>query len=152
MIIRYYLFLSFVIGISLIIFSCKRENEKKSTIDKDILTTESIPITENEEIDLWKEYTYKQRAGLTLYNKYCSVCHGTTGKGDGFNAYNLDPQPTNLTDSLFLAGLSNESLSKVISYGGLSMNKSVLMPGYENTLSTPQINSIISYLRKLSGK
>jgi len=32
--------------------------------------------------------TYEQQQGKILYTKYCSVCHGEQGKGDGFNAYN----------------------------------------------------------------
>lgn len=147
---RYLLFLLIVMGISLISLSCEKKKEGISLNTKDSLTTNSASKMVNEKIDLWNTYTYKERVGLKLYGKYCAICHGTMGKGDGFNAYNLDPHPTNLTDSLYMSGLSNKSLNKIISYGGLSMNKSVLMPAYENTLNTLQINSIIAYLRKLS--
>ena len=30
--------------------------------------------------------TYEERQGSVLYAKYCAVCHGKEGKGDGFNA------------------------------------------------------------------
>jgi len=151
MIMRYYLFCLFVLGLFFISFSCKDENEINTVEPVDSLKTETILAMENAEINLWQKYTYKERVGLTLYSKYCAVCHGTTGKGDGFNAYNLDPRPTNLADSSYMAGLSDESLTKIISYGGQSMNKSVLMPAYLNTITSTQINSIIDYLRKLSN-
>ena len=152
MIMRYLLFLLIVVGICLISLSCEKKKEGISLTSKDRLTTNPVSKMVNEKVDLWETYSYKERVGLKLYGKYCAICHGTTGKGDGFNAYNLDPHPTNLTDSLYMSSLSDKYLNKIISYGGLSMNKSILMPAYENTLSTLQINSIISYLRKLSGK
>lgn len=146
----YYLSYLLVIGVILISFTCKKENKEKTISSKDSLTTKSVIAKETKSIDLWKDYTYKERVGLRLYGKFCAVCHGTSAKGDGFNAYNLNPAPTNLADSSYMSGRSDGSLNKVISYGGLSMNKSVLMPAYENTLSSLEINSIISYLRKIS--
>ncbi|MEE9170069.1 MAG: c-type cytochrome [bacterium] len=42
---------------------------------------------------------YAERKGKHLYAHYCAVCHGASGEGDGFNAFNLDPRPRNLADS-----------------------------------------------------
>jgi len=38
-----------------------------------------------------------QDSGQKLYLKYCSACHGPTGKGDGVVSSMMDPKPTNLT-------------------------------------------------------
>lgn len=35
--------------------------------------------------------------GPTMYNQYCSTCHGKTGKGDGPYAANLTKRPADLT-------------------------------------------------------
>jgi DMSO reductase family type II enzyme heme b subunit len=39
--------------------------------------------------------------GETLYEKYCMVCHGEKGEGDGEAARFLFPKPRDLTDGLF---------------------------------------------------
>ena len=39
------------------------------------------------------ELGYNAREGQALYRHYCLNCHGEQGRGDGFNAYNLDPRP-----------------------------------------------------------
>ena len=39
-----------------------------------------------------RRLTNIQIAGKTYYEQFCMVCHGEQGKGDGFNAFNLDPQ------------------------------------------------------------
>jgi len=48
--------------------------------------------------DPWMRYTYKERQGKQLFEQYCVVCHGQSGEGDGFNAYNLTPRPHSLSD------------------------------------------------------
>jgi mono/diheme cytochrome c family protein len=35
--------------------------------------------------------------GQKLYTQYCASCHGADGKGNGPNAANLTPKPTDLT-------------------------------------------------------
>ncbi len=74
---------------------------------------------------------YNERKGKLPYDKYCSVCYGTQGNGDGFNACNIDPRPKDLTEAEYLATLSNYWLSEVVSQGGRGVKRSVLMPSYE---------------------
>ena len=54
--------------------------------------------------------TYEQQQGKVLYTKYCAICHGDAGKGDGFNAYNLDPKPRDFTDPRAMAGIDDANL------------------------------------------
>lgn len=96
--------------------------------------------------DPWIIYTYTERQGKRLFEQYCVVCHGQSGEGDGFNAYNLNPRPHSLSDSTYMRELSIETLSEIISFGGKGVNKSVLMPAYRNTLSKTQISNVLAYI------
>jgi cytochrome c553 len=96
--------------------------------------------------DPWVRYTYTERQGKQLFEQYCVVCHGQSGEGDGFNAYNLNPRPHSLSDSTYMKALSSETLTETISFGGKGVNKSVLMPAYQNTLSKTQISKVVVYI------
>jgi len=93
---------------------------------------------------------YTQREGKRLYDHYCAICHGGTGQGDGFNAYNLNPKPKDMTQKSYLDAVTDQWLVEVISQGGRGVKRSVLMPSYENTLDRSQIEAIVSYLRTLA--
>jgi mono/diheme cytochrome c family protein len=90
--------------------------------------------------------SYEQRQGMFLYGKYCAVCHGLEGKGDGFNAFNLDPRPRDFTDTTYMKALSDDQILQTIMGGGRSVNKSPLMPAYGWTLTKSQIRYVIAYL------
>jgi cytochrome c553 len=100
--------------------------------------------------DPWIRYTYTERQGKQLFEQYCVVCHGQGGEGDGFNAYNLNPRPHSLSDSTYMRALSSETLTETISFGGKGVNKSVLMPAYQNTLSKTQISNVIIYIESFT--
>src|SRR6266498_3531699 len=53
----------------------------------------SKPVTAKAPVD-----SYELRLGKGLYSHYCQTCHGETGAGDGFNAFNLDPRPRDLSN------------------------------------------------------
>lgn len=94
--------------------------------------------------------TYAQRKGKRLYDHYCAVCHGTEGKGDGFNAYNLNPRPRDFTQKEYLARVNRKWLTEVVSQGGRGVKLSTAMPSYEKTLSRRQIEDIVAYLTYLA--
>ena len=96
--------------------------------------------------DPWLRYTYTERRGKELFEQYCVVCHGISGEGDGFNAYNLNPKPHSLSDSTYMKALSVENLAETISFGGKGVNKSVLMPAYQRTLEKTQISDVVVYI------
>jgi mono/diheme cytochrome c family protein len=91
--------------------------------------------------------SYEQRQGKFLFIKYCAVCHGEQGKGDGFNAYNLSPKPRDFTDATAMKPLSDERMRQTISGGGRSVNKSPLMPSWGGTISKQEIGYLVLYLR-----
>ena len=81
--------------------------------------------------------------------KYCSVCHGDQGKGDGFNAYNLDPKPRDFTDPRAMAGIEDVTLLTTIADGGRGVNKSPLMPAWGGRMNKLEIGYVIQYVKAL---
>ncbi len=94
--------------------------------------------------------SYEVREGAILFAKYCAICHGAEGKGDGFNSFNLDPRPRDLSDSTYMRALGDDQILQTVSGGGRSVNKSPLMPAYGWTLNKQQLRSIGLYVRSLS--
>ncbi len=93
--------------------------------------------------------TYEQQQGKLLYTKYCSVCHGDQGKGDGFNAYNLDPKPRDFTDPRAMAGIDDATLLTTITNGGKGVNKSPLKPAWGVRMEKHEIENVIEYVKAL---
>jgi mono/diheme cytochrome c family protein len=92
---------------------------------------------------------YEQSNGQKLFEHYCAVCHGASGEGDGFNAFNLNPKPRNLADRESMPRFSDQQLFAAISQGGLERGKSNLMPPWGNTLNERQVRYLVAYLRTL---
>lgn len=93
---------------------------------------------------------YNEREGRALYRHYCLNCHGEEGRGDGFNAYNLDPKPRSLADSTFQAQHSDSDLTAAIRSGGAAVGLSTGMPPWGRTLDERQIHNLVVYLRTLT--
>ena len=92
---------------------------------------------------------YEARLGKVTFDHYCAVCHGSEGKGDGFNAYNLNPHPRDLTDPAFQDAIDDRHLADVIRFGGTYRGSSNLMPAWVGNLKESEMNNLISYLRSL---
>lgn len=95
------------------------------------------------------------RAGTAAdnYRHYCVQCHGTKGTGQGINetAGGLSVSPRDHTNAKEMSKLSDEDLRLGIAEGGDALQKSGLMPPWENTLSSKEIDALVGYLRKLCG-
>ncbi|MCF7980859.1 MAG: cytochrome c [Pseudomonadales bacterium] len=87
--------------------------------------------------------------GKSLYQAYCSQCHGLYGDGFGVNSYDIDVAPRDHTDAGEMNARTNEDLFKAIKFGGKSVNKSPLMPNWDGNLDDQEINLIIKHLRKI---
>jgi mono/diheme cytochrome c family protein len=92
---------------------------------------------------------YAARLGKVTFTHYCQTCHGETGAGDGFNAFNLDPHPRDLSDPEFQKKKSDAELADAIQRGGVGVGLSALMPPWGHTLSARQIDEVVLYLRTL---
>jgi mono/diheme cytochrome c family protein len=97
-------------------------------------------------------FSYEERQGKELYRKYCMVCHGEEGKGDGFNAYNLDPKPRDFTDSAAMSRLTDERILLTIEGGGRSVNRSPLMPSWGGRLVPAEMRYVLAYVRLLGAQ
>ncbi len=93
------------------------------------------------------KFSFLERKGKTLYDYYCSLCHGATGNGDGFNAYMLPTPPAKLADPSLMAKLSDEKIKRVIKEGGSANGLSPNMPSWGNLLKAKQIEDLAAYIR-----
>jgi cytochrome c oxidase cbb3-type subunit 3 len=83
------------------------------------------------------------------YKTYCVQCHGMDGNGKGVNIRDMSVQPRDHTDAKSMSARSDDTLFKVIKEGGPSIEKSVLMPPWGDTLSDDEIKDMVQHLRKL---
>ena len=93
--------------------------------------------------------SYELRLGKDIYKHYCQTCHGETGAGDGFNAFNLDPRPRDLSDPAFQKKKTDAEFADTIRRGGAGVGLSALMPPWGHTLSARQIDEVILSVRAL---
>ncbi len=91
--------------------------------------------------------SYELRLGKDTFQHYCQICHGETGAGDGFNAFNLDPHPRDLSDPAFQKSKTDGDLKDTIQRGGSGVGLSPLMPPWGRTLSAAQVDEVILYIR-----
>lgn len=93
--------------------------------------------------------SYELRLGKRVFQHYCQTCHGETGAGDGFNAFNIDPHPRDLSDPAFQKTKADADLADTIRRGGVGVGLSPMMPPWGRTLAPDQIDQVVGYLRTL---
>jgi mono/diheme cytochrome c family protein len=93
-----------------------------------------------------------KEAGKALYQKYCSICHGSEGRGDGHAAFFMSPKPRDFNSGLFklrstLPGQPplDSDLLATITHG---MPES-LMPSFE-PLSDRERKELVAYIKTLA--
>ena len=96
-----------------------------------------------------KPPSYEMRLGHATFQHYCQNCHGETGAGDGFNAFNLDPRPRDLSEPSFQKKKTDADLADAIQRGGAGVGLSSMMPPWGHTLTSEQVNQVVLYLRSL---
>ncbi len=83
--------------------------------------------------------------GMQLYQKYCQVCHGIEGDGDGIMTNLMGIMPMDHTNPNETESLSNEEIVESILDG-----KNRFMPAWRGILSKNDVDALVSYIRLLS--
>jgi cbb3-type cytochrome c oxidase subunit III len=83
--------------------------------------------------------------GLVLYQKYCQVCHGVEGDGDGIMTNLMGIMPMDHTNPNETNSLDNAELVESILDG-----KGRYMPAWRGILSQGDVEALVSYIRLLS--
>jgi cytochrome c oxidase cbb3-type subunit 3 len=87
--------------------------------------------------------------GKKLYLTYCFLCHGTTGKGDGYAARFQPVKPRNLTEEAYMSTRTEQQLFEAISGGGQAFHGAMTMPYWRESLTEQQIWDLVAYIRTL---
>ena len=83
--------------------------------------------------------------GKQLYQKYCHVCHGVEGDGEGIMTSLLGIMPMDHTNPNETNSINNEEIAKSIIDG-----KGRFMPAWRGILSQADVEALVSYIRLLS--
>ncbi|MEN8250489.1 MAG: cytochrome c [Bacteroidota bacterium] len=150
-VIRYFVFV-----LVFLVISCNEEGQgDRNDSGKDSTYRDSSREENNEEqaVGINKAgKTYNERLAGHSYEKYCVVCHGIEGKGNGFNAEFLDTRPADFTDLEYMNLLSHEYLVQAISEGGQAIYKSPLMPVWGNTLTSDEVQRLATYVSNFGAE
>jgi len=84
----------------------------------------------------------------SLYREFCSVCHGLTGDGDGFNAPYLPKTPISHSDPILMSERPDDTLYDGIHAGGAVLNRHHFMPPWGETLAPHDMQSLVEEIRK----
>jgi len=90
--------------------------------------------------------TVSLQRGEILYSIHCSLCHGTSGQGDGTIAKYYDKQVPSDLSATYIAFLFDGTLYRTVSQGFGQM------PGLSENLTPRERWDVINFLRTLEKK
>ena len=88
--------------------------------------------------------TSQEARGHRAFLQRCATCHGPQGRGDGQNAYNLQPPPPDFQESL--PRLSVADRRKVIVGGTAALGRSPLCPPWGRSLGPDDVAAVLAWL------
>ncbi len=115
-----------------------------------IITLFSILFSSNAVADISKSFE-----GYEVFKKYCFICHGEEGKGDGPLAHKIGTPPSDLTNDNILGKRTDKELIRIVegsSPHGKSTDSGLLstgMPRWGIAISHSQVRSLVAYIRYL---
>jgi mono/diheme cytochrome c family protein len=90
----------------------------------------------------------REARGHRVFLQRCATCHGPQGRGDGQNAYHLDPPPPDFQESL--AKLPVADRRKVIEGGTAALGRSPLCPPWGRSLGPEDVDALLAWLEAAS--
>ena len=94
------------------------------------------------------ELSSRESHGRRVFVQRCATCHGPGGRGDGQNAYNLQPPPPDFQESL--PDLTPADRRHVIEGGTAALGRSALCPPWGRTLSESEVEALLVYLEVMA--
>ena len=86
----------------------------------------------------------QEARGHRVFLGRCATCHGPQGRGDGQNAYNLQPPPPDFQESL--AKLPIADRRRVIEGGTAALGRSPLCPAWGRSLGPDDVDALLAWL------
>ena len=86
------------------------------------------------------------RTAPQLYRRYCVSCHGSDGKAK--TSKGKFSHARDLTDAQWQSDVSDERIFNSITNG---RNVRGNMPGFSDKLNEKEVNSLVSFVRRLKG-
>ena len=87
-------------------------------------------------------------SGAALFAKYCSLCHGAGGEGDGRAASVQKVPPANLTVST----RPRSYKMQIVRRGGAALGRSSSMPAWGEVLTDAEIADVVAYVQTLNPR
>ena len=81
------------------------------------------------------------------YNRFCTKCHGMSGKGNGPASATLETRPRDFGECARMAKLSDDRLFKSIKFGGKAAQMSGDMPSWHDGFEDSEIKDLVTYVR-----
>jgi mono/diheme cytochrome c family protein len=83
--------------------------------------------------------------GADVYSRYCALCHGAGGAGDGRAAPMQKVPPADLTVSV----RSRSYKLQIVREGGAALGRSSGMPAWRDALTDAEITDVVEYVETL---
>ena len=87
-------------------------------------------------------------SGAALFAKYCSLCHGAGGAGDGRAAAVQKVPPANLT----ISTRPRSYKIQIVRGGGAALGRSSSMPAWGDVLTAAEIAEVVEYVQTLNPR
>lgn len=90
----------------------------------------------------------REARGHRVFLQRCATCHGPQGRGDGQNAYNLQPPPPDFQESL--AKVPRADRRRIIEGGTAALGRSPMCPPRGRSLDEGDVDALLAWLEAAS--
>lgn len=104
----------------------------------------STPFSQHEKPPAVSSLSPTEKSGELLFQKNCAFCHAADGSGKNWIGSFLQPHPRDLSNTVFMASLTETRLRNVIEEGlpGSTMS------AWKGVLSPRQIDELVAYIKR----